>query len=124
MNTYQDIGPAADQNNIPIAGATVNDIAITYPGGANARLLLGFVRFTGQTANTDFELRIYKNAAFLPGPAVCRVASPNAAEQYQAVVMAHDPTETPGAVYTLYALSEDGTADILTNRAMLILVTG
>jgi len=123
MECTQSIGPAADQNNIPAAWTTVNNISITTTKAGHA-LLLAKVLWINVTAGVQHHISIARNGVRLTAAnfsMTMPTAGANVATGMWAAVTLTDMAIND--VFTVQAYG-DGAADITNNQSMLMLITG
>lgn len=121
MEVTQDIGPAAQQLNIPAVGAYINDISITATK-AGHMLIIAKVDWFNLAINEQIAVFLHRNGAFIPGSRAYRTT--HAAEVLDSLTAVCAITNAAiGDVFRIFVTSSTGTADIDVNAATLVTVT-
>jgi len=116
-----DIGPAAPQLNIPIAGEYINDIILTHLGIPGPILLIGKCPIQGGALAEIVSLRIYRNGVEVPGSwSQFGIAVANS--RVTLTAFAAIPDSTTGDVYRLFVTASASAADIATDNATLTML--
>jgi len=123
MECTQSIGPAADQNNIPAAWTTVNNISIVATKAGHG-LLVARVQWMNVSSAAQHHIAIQRNAVTLTG-SISSLCMPHAGANvatgmWTAVTLTNMAI---GDVFTIVAYG-DGAADLPSNQSILMLVTG
>ena len=121
MEVTQDIGPAAQQLNIPAVGAYVNDISITATKAGHT-LILAKLDLFNLAINEQIAIFLHRNGAFIPGSRAYRTT--HAAEILDSLTAICAITDAAiGDIFKIFVTSSTGTADIDVNAGTLIIVT-
>lgn len=116
-----DLGPVANQLNIPAVLTVINDISLTIAGVPGNAMFLGQASFYGASLDELCDLTLFRNGAAIPGVnSVQHRASP-ATHPFSLSFAAVVPV-VPGELYQLAAASSLATADINAGRAMLTMI--
>lgn len=121
MEVTQSSGPTVNQNNIPAAGATINNISITATKNG-AALLLARARFVTGTALEVVLITIQRNGVTIPGSGTA-AQLPAASGDVTPVAFVGITDMAIGDIFTIYAAASFSTADIQAIFAVLTLVT-
>jgi hypothetical protein len=116
-----DIGPAAQQGPIAIAGEPVNNISLTILAQSGPVMLIAKVRFDGGALGENLQAQIWRNGVVVPG-AYSAAQVPVAAYRTLLIAIAAVPDAAPGDIFTIQVFASTNTAVIPADNACLTML--